>query len=517
MSQTLVQALQNPELYDHAVDGFEVIETHISWVILTGPYAYKIKKPNNFGFLDFSTLEKRRHYCGEELRLNRRLAPDLYLELLPICGSEQQPQLGGDGEAFEYAIKMTQFPQEQLLDRMLQRGELKTEHIDEVAAITATFHQQTESAEAGSEFGLPDQVMAPVQQNFDQIRDFLQEASDLTQLQQIEGWAQDLAKILNPVFKQRKQDGMIKACHGDLHLGNITLFRDKVTLFDCIEFNDSFRWIDVMSEVAFFMMDLEDRGLQTFANRFLNTYLEHTGDYEGLRVLNFYKSYRALVRAKVALFNLYNEGLSDEQREQIFQQYRGYMDLAERYMEIPNRYLLLMHGFSGTGKTTVSTQLVDQLGAIRLRSDVERKRLFEVTGSGTENAIDEGIYSHGASDRTFEHLAKSAEVVLASGYAVIIDATFLHKGYRDVFHRLAENLGVALQIVSCELEESEIRKRIAQRQAEGKDPSDATIEVYEAQLQSADPLSADELIHTHTINTAVEEEVTGFIEKIRGA
>lgn len=514
MSQALVQALQNPALYSHPVDVFEVIETHISWVILTGPFAYKIKKPNNFGFLDFSTLEKRQHFCNEELLLNRRLAPELYLEVLPICGSEAAPTLGGDGVAFEYAIKMVQFPQDQLLDKILQRGELTHQHIDEIASTTAAFHQRTESANLDTEFGSPEQVMAPVQQNFDQIRDFLSEDSDLAQLGQVEGWAQDLAKILHPIFEQRKTTGMIKACHGDLHLGNITLLNGKVTLFDCIEFNDSFRWIDVMSEVAFFMMDLEDRGLQPLANRFLNAYLEQTGDYSGLRVLNFYKSYRAVVRAKVALFNLYNESLSDSQREQIFSQYRSYMQLAERYMEIPKRYILLMHGFSGSGKTTVSTELVDQLGAIRLRSDVERKRLFDASTSKQSN-LNDGIYSHSASEKTFDHLVKVAEQVLASGNAVILDATFLQQSYRDLFHQLAENLGVPLRIVSCELDDAELRARIQQRQATGTDPSDATIEVYKAQLNSADPLNDEELAYTSKVNTASLEDTQHFIDMIQ--
>ena len=514
MSQALVQALQNSALYDHPVDSFEVIETHISWVILTGSFAYKIKKPNNFGFLDFSTLAKREHFCHEELRLNRRLAPELYLAVLPICGSEKAPRFDGDGEAIEYAIKMVQFPQDQLLDKMLQRGELTQQHIDEIAAITAAFHQRTESAAAGTQFGSPEQVMAPVQQNFEQIRDFLEAESDLAQLSQIEGWAQDMANILNPVFTQRKESGMIKACHGDLHLGNITLFQGKVTLFDCIEFNDSFRWIDVMSEAAFFMMDLEDRGLQNLANRFLNAYLEQTGDYGGLRVLNFYKSYRAVVRAKVALFNLYNENLTEEQRQQIFSQYRSYIQLAERYMEIPKRYILLMHGFSGSGKTTVSTALVDNLGAIRLRSDVERKRLFDAAAS-KPSGLNDGIYSHSASEQTFAHLVKISEQVLNSGYAAIVDATFLQQAYRDLFHQLAENLGVPLRIVSCELDDTELRARIQQRQAAGTDPSDATIEVYEAQIASADALSEEELKHTSRINTASLDDAQRFIEMIR--
>lgn len=513
MSQALVQALQNPKLYPHPVTAFSLIETHISWVILTGDYTYKIKKPNNFGFLDFSTLEQRRHYCQQELSLNQRLAPTLYLEVLPITGNPENPQLGGEGPAIEYAIKMRQFPQEQLLDKLLQAGQLTSAHIDQIANITAHFHQRTEQASADTDFGTPSQVMAPVQQNFDQIRPFLSEPDDLAQLTQIEAWAQDSATLLDSLFVERKAQGMIRACHGDLHLGNITLFEGEVTLFDCIEFNESFRWIDTMSEIAFFIMDLEDRKLPELANRFLNNYMEQTGDYTGLRLLNFYKSYRAMVRAKVALFNLYNEGLSDTQKAAIFDQYRSYADLAETYMALPKRYLLLMHGFSGTGKTTVSNELIAELGAIRIRSDVERKRLFAAQASASQ-AIGEGMYSHSASSQTFAHLVELAEQILAAGKAVIVDATFLHHPHRDLFHQLAEKLGVPLRILSCELDDAQIRQRITARQAEGIDPSDATIEVYEAQRQNTDPLDEYELQHTSVINTETLEDTKQLIRRL---
>lgn len=509
MSQALIQALQNPVLYPHPVAAFEIIETHISWVILTGPYAYKIKKPMNFGFLDFSTLALRRHYCEEELRLNRRFAAELYLEVIPISGSIERPRLGGAGEPLEYTVKMVQFPQNQLLDRMLERGELTTEHIDAAARIIADFH--TRAATAGAGFGTATAVQQPVQENFDQIRTLLEESADFQQMQQVENWALDQANILNPIFEERKQSGRVKECHGDLHLGNITIYNGEVTPFDCIEFNENLSQIDVMSEVAFLLMDLEARGEPALANRFLNAYLECTGDYGGLRVLQFYKSYRAMVRAKVALLNLHTQGRDQLQRQQIFQQYHRYIGLAQRYMAPPTPCLILMHGYSGTGKTTVSTPLVERLGAIRLRSDVERKRLF---GNGKPQAeVNSGIYSHTVSDQTFAHLADLTKTVINAGYPVILDATFLHRGYRELFQRVAGELGVPLHIVSCELDDTRIRERINQRQADGKDPSDADIKVYESQLQNADPLSAEERACTTIVDTGSAPDIEQLIAK----
>lgn len=514
MSQALLQALQNPALFDHKVESFQLIETHISWVILTGSYAYKIKKPMDFGFLDFTTLEKRKHFCEEELRLNRRLAPELYLELLPLYGDEQSPSFNGNGEVQEYVIKMRQFSQDNLLNNLLAAGKLTPDHINEVAVQVADFHAHTEVAGADTRFGTPEQVVFPVQQNFDQIRPLLKEKADLQQLEQIEAWAQDTFTLLTPAFEQRKAEGKIRACHGDLHLGNITLFEDKIRLFDCIEFNDDFYWIDVMREAAFFVMDLEDRGEDYFANQFLNAYLELTGDYAGLKLLNFYKAYYAMVRAKVGLFRLFDENISDEDREAVLKQYRSYTGLAEHYMEIPCPCLILMHGFSGSGKSTVGNTLMEHLHLIRLRSDVVRKQLFGEQSGGNKDDLDAGIYSREASDKTFQMLRDTAEIILKSGHSVLVDATFLKAGYRDLFHELCEQHAVALQIVACSLDDAVIRERLEAREKAGIDVSDATVKVYEAQLASADPLTDHEEQHTLHINTAEQVAVNTFIDRL---
>ena len=234
MSQALIAALQNPALYPHPVDGFQVIETHISWVLLTGPFAYKIKKPVNFGFLDFTSLEQRQHFCGEELRLNQRLTEGLYLEVLPVTGSESAPQLGGSGPAIEYVLKMRQFPQSQLLSAVQARGELTPAHIDALARQIASFHGRTPAVASEHPLCSPQAIVAPMRQNFEQIRPLLGDAADLRQLDALEAWTEANISRLEPLLATRAASGAIRECHGDLHLGNATLLDGEVVLFDCI-------------------------------------------------------------------------------------------------------------------------------------------------------------------------------------------------------------------------------------------------------------------------------------------
>ncbi|MCF5429327.1 phosphotransferase, partial [Pseudomonas syringae] len=334
MSQSLIAALQNPALFPHPVDQFHVIETHISWVLLTGNYAYKMKKPVNFGFLDFTTLEARSHFCNEELRLNQRLTDNLYLEVLPITGSAEAPQLGGDGPVVDYVLKMRQFPQSQLLSTLQANGELTSAHIDELAKQIAHFHLNAPKVRATHTAGTPHDVMVPVLQNFEQICPFLSDKADLAQLEALQAWAESSFERLKPLFEQRKLNGFIRECHGDIHLGNATMIDGHVVIFDCIEFNEPFRFTDVYADTGFLAMDLEDRGLKSLARRFISQYLELTGDYQGLELLNFYKAYRALVRAKVALFSMPSEA-DTVQRATTLRQYRNYANLAESYSTTP--------------------------------------------------------------------------------------------------------------------------------------------------------------------------------------
>jgi len=512
VSQSLIAALQNPALYPHPVEGFQVIETHISWVILTGPFAYKVKKPVNFGFLDFTGLESRAHFCAEELRLNQRLTDDLYLDVLPVTGSVEAPQLGGDGPVIEYVLKMRQFPQTGLLSTLQANGELTTQHIDEMAEQIARFHLSAPKVPAEHDAGTPDSVMAPVSQNFEQILPFLSDKNDLLQLEALKAWAESSFERLKPLFAQRKAEGFTRECHGDIHLGNATVINGKVVIFDCIEFNEPFRFTDVWADTGFLAMDLEDRGLKSLARRFISQYLELTGDYQGLEVLNFYKAYRALVRAKVALFSMPADA-TPVQRATTLRQYRNYANLAESYSTIPSRFMAITHGVSAVGKSHVAMRLVEALGAIRLRSDVERKRLF---GEQTvANDVQAGIYSADASAATYARLHEIAEVILHAGFPVVIDATYLKREQRDSAAKIAEATGTPFLILDCNAPQAVIESWLAIRQADQKDPSDATLAVIEAQQASREALTPEEILRSKRVQTNESGTLDTVVAQIR--
>jgi predicted kinase len=284
-----------------------------------------------------------------------------------------------------------------------------------------------------------------------------------------------------------------------LHLGNIALIGGKVTLFDCIEFNASMRWIDVMSDVAFLVMDLRDRKRPDLAARLLNAYLEQTGDYAGLAVLRFYVAYRALVRAKIAILRL-AQTVGNGERQRLIDEYRGYLALAtaaagqhvDAARERPS--LIITHGVAGSGKTTRAQAVVDSIGAIRIRSDVERKRLAGRHAlARTASATGEGLYTAERDRQTYERLAALARIVLAAGYTAIVDAAFLRRWQRDLLRDVAIGLKLPFRIADCSAPGPVLRDRVAKRHEHGRDASEATIDVLEYQLAHADPLSSEEL------------------------
>nr|WP_239482300.1 bifunctional aminoglycoside phosphotransferase/ATP-binding protein [Pseudomonas insulae] len=510
----MIAALQNPTLYPHPVKEFQVIETHISWVVLTGDYAYKIKKPVNFGFLDFTDLAARGHFCNEELRLNQRLTEGLYLDVVAISGSADAPRLGGDGAVFEYALKMRQFPQSQLLSAVQARGELTGAHIDALAVQIADFHATTPAVPADHALCSPQAIVAPMRQNFEQIRPMLSETADLQQLDALEAWTETSFNRLEPLLARRAADGSIRECHGDIHLGNATLLDGQVVLFDCIEFNEPFRLIDIASDAAFLAMDLEDRGLKPLARRFVSAWLERTGDYAALDLINFYKAYRALVRAKVSLFRLGQEQ-DAAQRAAILAQYRGYANLAESYSTIPSRLLAITHGVSAVGKSHVALRLVEEFGAIRLRSDVERKRLFGEQPASTGAKLDAGIYEQDASAVTYQRLHQLANQALQAGFPVVIDATYLKQAQREAARQVAESTGAPFLILDCQAPHAVISEWLQQRQQAAVDPSDATLEVIAAQQASREALSADELVQSKRVDTDQSASLDNLVSAIR--
>jgi len=489
----LVEALHDPACYPHPVHPIRIIETHISFVVLTGTFAYKIKKAVNLGFLDFTTLEKRRFFCEEELRLNSRLAPEIYLDVVPICGTPEAPRVGGGGNVIEYAVRMREFPQEALADRVLARGELTSRQVDALSAGIARFHSDAPRSSEIDGFSTPEAVRAPALQNFAQIRMLLGQAESMPVLEEVKGWTRREHARLRDILAGRKREGLVRECHGDLHLGNIVLLEGEPRAFDCIEFNPELRWIDVMNEVAFLVMDFQAAGRTDFARRFLNGYLEATGDYAGLRVLRYYCAYRAMVRAKVMLMRAGQQGCTPEEQASATALFGRYLSVAASCAQPSRSFVLITHGFSGIGKTILSLPLVELTGAIRIRSDVERKRMHGLAAlDRRRSGISEGLYRADVTAATYARLLDLAGIVVEAGQGVIVDATFLQRRQRDMFRALAARAGVPFRIVDFTASEEILRKRILARSERGDDASDADLAVLEHQLRTHEPLQTDE-------------------------
>lgn len=499
--QMLISALHDPSVFPHTSYDLQLIETHISWLILCGPYAYKIKKAQDLGFLNCTTLDSRKFYCEEELRLNSRLAPELYLEVVPITGTAIQPQLGGSEEAIEYAVKMQRFPFRTLLRDLIEENSLSAKHIDQLIVHVAEFHLKISAANEEVPFGEPNRVHAPALENFYQIRKCIEDPVNLEKIKYLQEWSDSEYQRRYQILAQRKQQGFVRECHGDMHLGNMVLIDDVPLIFDGVEFNPDLYWIDVMSEVAFLFMDLEHHGRRDYAFRFLNGYLELTGDYSGVQMLRYYLVYRATVRAKVATIRI-DQHLESGSQSGSIAEFEHYLQLAVCYSRPQRPILLTTHGLSGSGKSTLSARLAEHLGVIRIRSDRERQRLLgKAERHGKAPDIEEGVYSSDATAQTYAVLEQFAAKTLEADYSVIIDATFLTRGQREPFKKLANRLGIPIRILYFQAEPAVLKQRVAARQDEGRDISEADLRVLAHQLDTYAGLDADEQYDTVVIDT----------------
>jgi aminoglycoside phosphotransferase family enzyme/predicted kinase len=501
----LIAALLDPRRYPGAVQQVDLVQTHISWVLLAGDFAYKIKKPLKLPFLDFSTLALRQLRCEDELRLNQRFAPDIYLEVVGIFNTPEDPRLEGTGAPIDYAVKMRRFDEAARLDRVCARGELQPQHLSDLAATLTAFHEAAASAPASSRFGSPPQIAAQAQDNFDDLASVLPDADWPARLSALQCWTQDQMAQLTPVMLARQHSGRVRECHGDLHLANLVLLDGRMRLFDCIEFNEDLRWMDVASELAFTYIDLLAHGQPGLAGWFVNECLSASGDYGAAQVLRFYAVYRALVRAKVAGIRARQTGPAAAND---LQEVQAYVALAERLAAPPAPRLVITHGLSGCGKTVASTALLQSdlhATTLRLRSDVERKRLFGLsatarsgspdTHTSPNDGLNQGIYTPQAHRHTFGHLQETAQKLLNAGWSVIVDATFLRRADRAVFETLAHDTGVAFGILAPQATPAQLRERIEARHALGQDASEATLEVLAQQIQVLEPLTAQERQH----------------------
>ena len=493
----LIARMQQPDFYPHHVEqNIELVQTHASYIFLTGEYTYKLKKNVDYGFLDYSTLAKRKFFLNEELRLNQKIAAELYLEVMPIGSNEHRFILGNSGHIVEYALKMRQFPQENLFSNLLKAGKLNCDRFTELGKIVAKFHSSAESNHYINSFGTVAKISAAFAENYRQSQKYVGTVQTQKQFEATKAYTDAFFTERQDLFQARVERGKIKECHGDLHLKNICLWKDKIQLFDRLEFNESFRFVDTMYDVAFTIIDLEARKKPEFANAFLNSYLEYTGDWKGLLILPLYLSRQAYVRAKVNSFLLDDPQVPKTDRQEARKAASDYYRQAYQYTQSTLGSIILMSGLSGSGKSTVAQSIARKKGAIQIRSDAVRKHLAGISldESGTDN-----IYSQEMTQKTYARLKELGIILAQKGYMVILDAKYDRLSLRQSVITQAQNNNISWKIIHCTAPISVLRDRLKQRQ---NDISDATADLITNQQAKAEDFSPAEQVCVIEIDTS---------------
>ena len=507
---SLIQQMMEPGFYPHPVpEPVQLIQTHISYVLLAGEYAYKVKKPMDFGFLNFTTLDLRRHFCEEELRMNRRGAPGIYLEVLPITQQGDQFLLRGAGEAVEYTLKMKQFPQDRLLSSLFERGELTVELMEKLGRAVAEFHSKTETNEHIRSYGPAERVREAFDENYQQTEAYIGGPQTQQQFEETKAYTDQFFAERADLFQQRIDQDKIRECHGDLHLRNICYWRDQLLLFDCIEFNEPFRFVDTLYDIAYAVMDLDTRQRSDLANTYLNTYLEETGDWEGLLVLPIYLNRQAYVRAKVGSFLLSDPGAPAAVKAEAEKTAANYYRLAWEYTRPRQGKVILMSGISGSGKSTVARQLARQINAIHIRSDAVRKHL---AGISIHERGGNEIYTPEMSEKTYERLQQLGIRLAQAGYPVILDAKYDRQAPRLAVIQAAQQHPLPIQILHCtapmEILQERVEQRTAARAGEANqatpDIADATPDLLASQHQQWEDFTTTEQTLVIPIDTTRE-------------
>jgi aminoglycoside phosphotransferase family enzyme/predicted kinase len=502
----LIEALSHAYAYCHPVETVEIRHTHISVVFLAGPFAYKVKKPVNLGFLDFSTLERRRHFCEEEVRLNRRLAPDVYLGVVPVGRTGRGLLIEGPGEVVEWAVKMRRLPEDATLQTHLRRGEVGAELLKALARKIASFHARAESGAHIFTFGRFELVARNARENFVQAAPQVGITLSRAVFDRLRGLTEDALARLRPLIESRAGRGVPRDTHGDLHLDHVYHFPDRqppgnLVIIDCIEFNERFRFADPISDMAFLVMDLAFHGRRDLGRTFGDEYFDASGDEEGRALLPFYLAYRAAVRGKVEGFELPEKEVPEAERSAAFAKARGHWLLALGELETPGRRpcLVLIGGLPGTGKSVLAQQLAERTGFRLIRSDQVRKELAGLAaGESARAALDEGIYTAAWTERTYAECLARAEQLLFEGDRVIIDAGFAQEAKRRAFLEAAASLGVPALLLICQAGADVVRQRLDSRRG---DASDADWSVYQTAFARWEEIGPDTREHVRHVST----------------
>ena len=507
MIRKLIKSLLKPAAYPDPTAGVRLIETHVSFIFLTDSFVYKVKKPVDFGFLNFTTLDRRRFYCEEEVRLNRRLCPDIYLGVVELRATPQGGAFGGSGALIDYAVKMKRLPEARMLARLLEDGELQPAQMGELARVIARFHAETARGPQIEAQGSPAAIRANWEENFRQAASCASQTLPRADLALMRDWVERFLAEHEPLLRARVEGGFIRECDGDLHLGNICL-TDRICIFDCIEFNERFRFIDTAADIAFLLMDLEYGGRADLCAPFLEAYREATGDHGLDGVLDFYKAQRAFVRGKIKSLRLAEESLPADERQAVLAAARGYFRLARGYCLRGRLSPLLIAtcGAMGSGKSTLARELSRELGLKYLGSDPLRKSLAgRVPSRHGAEGYDEGIYTPAFTRATYQALLEGARGELSAGRGVVVDATFRRACDRAQFRALAERLGVPFFLVRTVCDASVLRERLELRSAHPGELSDGRPELLPRQLAEFEAPEPGEALEVDSTLPLAEE------------
>jgi len=477
MRGKIPEALLDLGCYPNSPQKVRMMQTHTSWIFLTGEYAYKIKKPVNFGFLDYTSLKKRKKFCDEEIRLNRRLCPWLYLGVVPVVRCGQRLAIERPGEVVEYAVKMVELPQSAIMTQLVKKKKIDFSLIGRMAKIVSDFHESAEASDEVSKYGSMATVKYNWNENFLQTEEFINLLLPKRRFGRIKENVEKFMVEKRPIFEERLRQGKVRWLHGDFHSGNIFI-TDRICIFDCIEFNPRFSCSDTAAEIAFFVMDLDFLDSKEFGDYFVHRYIHHSKDSQILMLLDFFKSYRAYVRGKVMGFKAFSDEVKDSERNVSKDVARKYFILSEHYANglFDDPVLVIVYGLPGVGKSLISREVAKRMNLLHLRSDIVRKELASVPlYEHRYSPFAKGLYSGRMRERTYHRMLELARDVLAVGKGCVLDATFSERDWRMRSRQLALEMRLPFFSVYCECPEEIVFERIAKRR---NDPSDATREIY---------------------------------------
>jgi len=518
MEQRFIRSLLTPSAYPEQTGSVELVQTHVSYIFLTDSFAYKVKKPVDLGFLNFSTLDRRRFYCNEEVRLNRRLCPDIYLGVVEVRKRGSGAGFTGTGRIIDYAVKMKRLPADRMLDRLLAAGKITENEIRAIARVIGEFHLRAERGSEINGYGSLEAIRANWEENFRQTRPFEGETLSRRDLRLMETWVDRFIGDNAEVFGRRVAGGFIRDCDGDLHMGNICLdTTGGICIFDCIEFNARFRYGDTAADIAFLLMDFDVHNRADLGGPFIDEYIRTTGDSGVTELLDFYKTYRACIRGKVESMRLLDPQIPAGEKTAARERAQRYFRLARGYIvrrDLPPS-LILTCGLTGTGKSFTARELAFDLGLETVSSDLVRKELTGLAPTERRrNRYGEGIYSDAFTARTYEELYRRAETALVAGRGIIVDATFRRRADRETFRQLAARHGARFHLLHVTSPEETIRQRLEDREVRRDEVSDGRWDIYLLQKGEFDPPTGDEAA---TISIDTSKPVNELLDTILDA